>query len=375
MPVMVDAEPSVVRRMREMSGWKADEVANRIRLPARAVSDIEPGRRRPTMGQLRKMAEAFDYPAILLMLDEPPEQDPQPTDLRAGTSKSGVFDKRTILAIRRSRHLQSVGLEMSENLGRPVRPKIKKAALSDDPKAAASKYRGVLGLEEKVQESKDAYALFGHLRAKIESLNVLVFKFAMPMDDARGFALSDQLPAVAVVNASDSIEGRLFTLAHEFGHVLLGDTSIDLPEAGRAQHERERWCNDFASSLLLPDPVAEELFDAQENPTDTETLERMSEACKVSKTVLLFKMAELGRISKAECERVLARPGRAGERAKPKGCQPWDQRCVSEMGKPILSLGDSLDEGFVTYADALGCLSIKSHIFDKVMLKVWHPST
>ena len=282
-----------------------------------------------------------------------------------------MFDKHTILAIRKTRYLQSLGAEMSENLGRPVRPRIKKAALSDDPKAAASKYRGALGLDEKVQKSKDAYEFFRHLRAEIESLNVLVFKFAMPMDDARGFALSDQLPAVAVVNASDSVEGRLFTLAHEFGHVLLGDTSIDLPEAGRAQHERERWCNDFASSLLLPDPVAEELFDAQENPTDTETLERMSKACKVSKAVLLFKMVELGRISRAECERVLARPRRAGERAKPIGYQPWDQRCISEMGKPILSLvGDSLDEGFITYSDALGHLSLKSHIFDKVMLKV-----
>ena len=282
-----------------------------------------------------------------------------------------MLDKQTILAIRRSRHLQSVGLEMSENLGRPVRPRIKKASLSDGPNAAASKYGGAMELYELIQKSKDAYALFGHPRAEIERSSMLVFKLAMPVDDARGFALSDQLPAVAVVNASDSMEGRRFTLAHEFGHVLLGDASIDLQEAGRAQHERERRCNDFASSVLLPDPVAEELFDAQENPTGTETLERMPKACKGSKAVLLFKMAELGRISRAECERVLARPRRAGERAKPpRGCQPWGQRCISEMGKPILSLGDSLDDGFITYADALGCLSIKSHMFDKVVLKV-----
>jgi len=119
------------------------------------------------------MAEAFYYPAIALMLDKPPEQDPQPKDLRAGTDRSGVFDKHTILAIREARYLQSLGAEMSENLGRPVRPRIKKASLSDGPKAAAWKYRGVLGLDEKVQKSKDAYALFGHLRAEIESLNIL----------------------------------------------------------------------------------------------------------------------------------------------------------------------------------------------------------
>lgn len=370
MSVIVDVEPSVVKRIREMAGWKASEVAERIRVPASEISDIEAGRRRPTLTQLRGMANAFDYPVTVFFLTEPPEQDTQPKDLRAGTSRSGVFDKETILAIRKTRYLQSLGAEMSKNLGRPVRAKVKRASLSDDPKAAASKYRSTMGLGGQVRKSKDASSLFGYLRAKIERMNILVFKFAMPMHDARGFTLSDEQPAVIVVNSSDSPEGRLFTLVHELGHVLLGDTSIDLPEEGRAQHERERWCNDFASSLLLPDSVAKELFDGQENPTDTETLERMSKTCKVSKAFLLFKMVELGRISRVECERVLARPGRAG--AKPSGgYQHWDRRYISEMGKPILSLvEESLNEGFMTYADALGHLSLKSHTFDRVMKKI-----
>lgn len=372
MHVMVDVEPSVVRRIHEMSGWKAGEVAKKIGVPARAVSEIEAGRKRPTMAQLRKMADAFDYPVLALMLDKPPRQKPLPKDLREGSGRSGVFDKKTILAVRETRSLQSIGSEMSKNLGRPVDPKIKKASLSDDPAAAAAKYRGVLGLDERTQKSGDAYALFRYLRAKIEERNILVFKFAMPMDDARGFALSDRMPAVVVVNSSDSAEGRLFTLIHEFGHILLGDTSIDLPEAGRAQHRREWWCNDFASSFLLPTPVAEELFSAQENPTGTKTLELLSKTYKVSKATLLFRMLDLGFISRPECQRVLARPRRAqNAESTRRGHQPWEQKVVSEMGKPILSLvGDNLDAGFITYADALGYLSLKSKTFDKVMLKI-----
>lgn len=378
MPVMVDVEPSVVRRIRETSGWKAGEVAEKIGVSALDISEIEAGRKRPTIGQLRKMAAAFNYPVLALMLDKPPKQEPLPKDLREGRGRSGMFDKKTILVIRKTRRLQSIGSKMSKNLGKPVRPKIKKASLSDDPAAAAAKYRGVLGLDERAQKSGDARALFGYLRAKMEERNVLVFKFAMPVDDARGFALSDRLPAAMVVNSSDSAEGGLFTLIHEFGHILLGDTSIDLPEAGRAQHRRERWCNDFASSFLLPTPVARELFSAQENPAGTETLELLSKTYKVSKAALLFKMLDLGFVSRPECERVLARPRRAQhDRTKsPQGCPTWEQKYLSEMGKPIVSLvEDNVDAGFITYADALGCLSLKSEAFDRVMLEIRRAST
>lgn len=375
MAVLVDVEPHVVRRIREMSGWSADEVADKIKVQIRTVDEIESGRRRPTLAQLRKMASAFDYSVSAFLLAEPPEQDPQPQDLRAGNSRSGVFAKETILAMRKSRRLQSLGSEMAKNLGKSVSAKVKKTQLSADPTKAASEYRNALGFSDRIQKSNDAHLPFRHLRSKIEGKNILVFKFAMPMDDARGFALSDRLPAAIVVNSSDTPEGRLFTLIHEFGHILLGDTSIDLPDVGRARHRRERWCNNFASSFLLPTHVARDLFRAEKDPTSTRALDRMSKTYKVSKAVILFRMLDLGVISRPECERVLDRPfgskRDARTAASAQGYPAWEQRCISEMGKPILSLvSDNMEAGFVTYADALGHLELKSKTFNRVMLKV-----
>jgi len=54
-------------------------------------------------------------------------------------------------------------------------------------------------------------------------MNILVFQFSMPIEDARGFALTDMNPNVIVVNSKDSIEARLFSLMLEFGHILLGE--------------------------------------------------------------------------------------------------------------------------------------------------------
>ena len=43
----------------------------------------------------------------------------------------------------------------------------------------------------------------------------------MPVDDARGFSLTDGEPYVIVVNSADADRARLFTLFHEYAHILL----------------------------------------------------------------------------------------------------------------------------------------------------------
>ena len=72
--------------------------------------------------------------------------------------------------------------------------------------------------------------LFNLLRDIIEDKNILVFQISMPVEDARGFAIADETPAIIVVNSKDHIEARVFSLMHEFGHILLKESGISLPE-------------------------------------------------------------------------------------------------------------------------------------------------
>ncbi|EQD57057.1 protein containing DUF955 [mine drainage metagenome] len=151
--------------------------------------------------------------------------------------------------------------------------------------------------------------MFGYLRDVLEDSNVLVFQFSMPIEDARGFALADDLPSIIVINSKDSIEARLFILMHEFGHILLGETVIDIPDESLANRDKiERWCNAFSTSFLLPDESVIELFKEYSGRlTETNTLNSLSRKYKVSKAVLLVKMLELDYISRQEFDNVLAR--------------------------------------------------------------------
>jgi Zn-dependent peptidase ImmA (M78 family)/DNA-binding XRE family transcriptional regulator len=374
----VEVNPEVIKWLRESSGWRIEEVSKRLGTSSETVLDFEAGKRSPTLTQLSEMSKSFKRPIASFFLPKPKQDKPLPKDYRFIPNKTGIFDKKTILAIRRSRSLQSISRDLSVNIRYETETKAEKAKLSEDPDSIARKYRELFSLSsEKQRKFKDAYKLFGYLRDVLEDSNVLVFQFSMPIEDARGFALADESPSIVVINSKDSIEARLFTLMHEFGHILLGETVIDIPDESLVNRDSiERWCNTFSASFLLPKQSAEELFkEYQGRLVETETLNSLSRKYKVSKAVLLVKMLELNYISRQEFDNVLARyvPKEGEKKTKEKKKKigvTSDQRCLSEMGNKFVSLvANNFDKDFITYSDALSYLSIKSKNFDKVLAK------
>ncbi|EQB65010.1 MAG: protein of unknown function DUF955 [Ferroplasma sp. Type II] len=374
----VEVNPEVIKWLRESSGWRIEEVSKRLGTSSETVLDFEAGKRSPTLTQLSEMSKSFKRPIASFFLPKPKQDKPLPKDYRFIPNKTGIFDKKTILAIRRSRSLQSISRDLSVNIRYETETKAEKAKLSEDPDSIARKYRELFSLSsEKQRKFKDAYKLFGYLRDVLEDSNVLVFQFSMPIEDARGFALADESPSIVVINSKDSIEARLFTLMHEFGHILLGETVIDIPDESLVNRDSiERWCNTFSASFLLPKQSAEELFkEYQGRLVETETLNSLSRKYKVSKAVLLVKMLELNYISRQEFDNVLARyvPKEGEKKTKEKKKKigvTSDQRCLSEMGNKFVSLvANNFDKDFITYSDALSYLSIKSKNFDKVLVK------
>jgi len=376
--ITVEIEPEVLKWLRESSGWKIEEVAKRLSTSAETVTEFESGKKSLTLKQLKILSASFKRPLAAFFLSKPKEEKPLPKDYRFLPNRKDVFDKKTILAIRRSRSLQNISKELSLNINYETKTKVEKVELSENPDLVAEKYRKFFNLDwEKQKKFKDAYQLFNYLRDVLENLNILVFQFSMPIEDARGFALVDETPAIIVINSKDGIEARLFSLMHEFGHVLLGETVIDIPEASLDIRDNiERWCNAFASSFLLPSQEAKKLFEENRaNLTGTETLNALSRKYKVSKAVLLVKMLNLNYISRQEFENVVSRyvpkeTKKKVEREKKGISMAPDKKCLSEMGNKFISLiANNFDKKFITYTDALSYLSIKSKNFEKVLSK------
>ncbi len=382
--VYVEVNPEVFKWLRESSGWTIEEVAKRLRTSVKVIIEIEEGRRAPTLRQLKELSSAFKVPLAAFLLPEP-RKEKWPKDYRLIPGKEGKFDKKTIVAIRRARSLQEAARELLYNIGENPEPRITLANLKDDPEVLAIKYRELFGLSiERQIKFDNPYALFNYLRRQLESINVFVFQASMPIEDARGFALTDDYPAVIVVNSQDIIQARLFTLMHEFAHILLGESVIDRPDIlFPAPIYVEKWCNEFASSFLLPKKYAEREFNAYRTSlTDFKVIRRLSNKYKVSKQMLLYNMTKYGYLSKKDYEKILNSYRQQDKTKQKESCEekdeedegggpPPDKKIMAELGNRFISIVmENYYRDNITYPEALDFLSTKTKTFEKLLLRV-----
>jgi Zn-dependent peptidase ImmA (M78 family) len=374
----IEVEPAVLQWAIGTSGWTHTDLIKKLKINHTTYQQWLSGRRNPSLRQLEVLSKTVKRPLAAFFLSQPPTEPPLPTDYRQLPEKEGKFDKTTILAIRRARRLQHISSDLAENLNIPLRSVVTFTTQSEDQKKLAEHYRNDFVFTDETQKKmKNAYDLFSFIRTALEKKNILVFQIPMLLEDARGLTLVDNTPEVVVVNSKDQIEARVFTLLHEFGHVLLHESGVSMPERTlsiRRARPVEKWCNEFASAFLLPDSVATAEFQDHRNTlTDPSTLSKLSRRYKVSKSMLLYNMYKHRFITQTDYEQILdqfsskaLKPTSGGFAAR-----TTDQRILQEKGQKFVSLvATNLEQGLITSSDALEYLSIKSHHLEKVLNRV-----
>jgi Zn-dependent peptidase ImmA (M78 family) len=356
----------------QSSGWEKKELVEKLRISGDVYDKWITGIEKPTLKQLEAISYRTKRPLASFFLSEVPKEKPLPKDYRLNPSKRDKFLRKTMLAIRKARTLQFIAKELSSYLYEESNLKIQNRKISESPKKLGQELREFFELnEQKQRRFNNPYELFRFIREKLESYNIYSFQISMPMEDARGFALSDDLPKTIVVNSADLIEARIFTLMHEFGHILLNDTSLDLPDFGDNNPE-EKWCNEFASSFLLPDELAKKVFEENKNKlTETQILNSLSRKYKVSKSMLLYNMLKLKFISLELYLEITTKFKRIEKIESSGGGVSTEKKRLSELGDKFITLvAENTNKNFITYSDALSYLSIKSKNFNKLMKNI-----
>ena len=101
-------------------------------------------------------------------------------------------------------------------------------------------------------EWKDANKVYSHLRDFVESLGISVLHRSFGTAESAGLYVetSHKFHAIVINTTQSSKARKVFTLAHEFGHVLLGKEGVSNPSI--LKNTIEKFCNWFAARLLAP---------------------------------------------------------------------------------------------------------------------------
>lgn len=342
----VAVEPNVLKWARKTIGMNINDVAKKIKkITANTIENWEKGEGKPTISHLERLASIYKRPLTAFLLPAPPEEPPIPTDFRTRPSEEEkTLNPKTYLAIRKARRFQYSVIELMRELGEPIKKLPIKANLSDDPEVLAEKLRIQLGVKDFYHSaSLTTETVLGEWIRILEKNGILVFQISISKNkEIRGFSLVDEEVPAIVLRRSDEPSAKIFTLFHEFAHLLLREGGIcDLEEAAPSQ-SIEKFSNHFAGAFLVPQnellnhPVIKANERLREWPEPI--LKDIAQDFKVSKEVILRRLLILGLTTKAyyrnkheEWKSKYKEPFRKGKKNEIK-------ICIQERGKKYISM-------------------------------------
>ena len=345
-------KPTLLKWARESLNLPIEKAAQKIGVDVSKITAWEAGALTPTIAQLRKAAAAYKRPLAVFFLSEPPRDFEALRDFRRLPDQ--LYNEPTPelnLEIRRAHLRRETALELAAGLGIDFpRIRVGRANLQD-PNRLAQEARQLLGVSLQQQcVWRDRYeALHGWIGA-LERSGVLVFQTsAVSLDEMRGFSISAVPFPVIVVNAKDSPRGRVFTLVHEFAHLLINRGGLcDLHTTTRAQSQEEEtevFCNQVAGCFFLPEGafLREPIVTSKTRraPWEESEIRELAEKYSVSQEVVLRRLLTLGRITESfyrQRRQELLEPYKREAARGQGGYAPYHLVKVRDLGRAFIRL-------------------------------------
>lgn len=297
MTIHVDVAPAVLSWALDVTG--ADQEGLHRRFKVDKWLNVEA---RPTLKQLQDFARAAGVPFGYLLLPLPPAWSLPVPDFREGFESTPTPSANLVAVLGQSQRRQDWYRDYALGLG-AERLEFVGSAASLEPIGAAERIRGALGFEVSARRGTWADTRKALLRS-FEALGGLTVATSMvdnntrrslDENEFRGFALVDDIAPLVFVNTHQTLNGQIFTLAHEFAHVWRGASGIgnEDPRA-EGQSEIERWCNAVASEVLVPRADLESRHAAVASMPLTEALDALAHDFRCGTLVVLQALHRTG---------------------------------------------------------------------------------
>jgi Zn-dependent peptidase ImmA (M78 family)/DNA-binding XRE family transcriptional regulator len=371
--------PLILQWARRRFGLTEEQLAQRIGLGAKPqrLQEWEKGQDSPTFRQAQMLARVLHIPFGYLFLSNPPATTlpipdfrtlPEPERGKYSPELEDVLND----ALRKRDWLRGRRIEEDQ----PPLPFIGEFSVDNSPQIICEAIRYTLALP--VPTARDARSADEHLRFLVrqtEYAGIMVLQSGCALSDThrtlsvqefRGFALTDRYAPLIFLNAKDTINGRIFTLAHELGHLWTGTSGISNPEANLPEQQMmtiERLCNRIAAELLVPGKLLIERL--QNRVLDLETFQTLAREFRVSVFVVLIRGYEIGQLQEQDFQYIYGQARQEMHEfldSQPRETTGGDfyRNFRTRNGRLLVGeVAQAVREGTILYKEASGLLNTK----------------
>lgn len=317
---------------------------------------------KPTYIQLQKLAKNVRVSPLIFLSDKPPNEEPMRVFRTYNNTDQKSYD--TLLMIKRITFLQDVVYNLYNNLNLRKEANIERYSIKTNPKEIAENERKKFFDLDNQLQSKTKYDVLRKFRTQVEDNNILVMQF--PFEDIRGLSLIDKNPYIIVLNSRDDPTSRIFTLFHEYAHILLGINELDEDSNYSSSDKIEKWCNNFASYFLISDDRIKQYVDKFDNIDKIAT--SISNRYKLSYSMIFYRLYKLNYIQSYETEydKFIKKKEQIKNTTSSGG--NYIVNIKTEYGNKFINIvNENYEKGEITLNEALTYLGIKIKTYDKLM--------
>lgn len=316
---MSSVNPQVLVWARETAGLSLEEAAARLKLGTtkrtghEILAQFESGADSPSRSLVLRMTKVYRRPLLTFYLSRPPAQGERGEDFR------------TIPEVRRQESAGALDALVRDVF---VRQRLVREAVEEAEEAVRLTFVGSASLDQPVAEmgaslikrlkfdltefrhKRTIEDAFKYLRSLVEHTGVFVLLIGnlgshhsnISADVFRGFALADEISPFIIINDQDAKAAWSFTVLHELVHIWLGATGIS---GGAFDQRLERFCNDVASEILLPQADLDgQHFDSSSRDTLIRSISTYADRCNVSRSMVAYRLFKSQRMHEVEWREV-----------------------------------------------------------------------
>lgn len=179
---------------------------------------------------------------------------------------------------------------------------IKSVNIEENPEDIAFRIIKLLDIDVINRKSwKTKYEALNSWKAAFENIGVLIFQISkINVNEMRGFSISEIPYPTIVLNRDDSHLGRIFTLIHEFCHLMLKKGGIcTLEKKDEKASKIEQFCNAVAGAVLVPmNPLLELVIDHLSQVWEENELKILRKMFWANYEVILRRLLTLDKTNK-----------------------------------------------------------------------------